>query len=141
MLSRAIRQRFFDPQWVATHTRLQELRNRNPENLFHARVGGVQQGAVVELVLSHDQHKVGQAYFLAYGSPGLIAFADAFCEQLTQCALAEVPAVQLQTIQATLGLPNTEFHVVLLFNEILEKIKEYFAQLDADGVAPRLATK
>lgn len=141
MLSSAIRQRFFDPQRVATHTRLQKLQNQNQESIFHARVGGAQQGAVIELMLTHDRRKIEQAYFLAYGSPGLIAFADAFCEQLTQCALAELPAIQLQTIQTALGLPNTEFHVVLLFNEILERVKEYFAQLDADGVAPRVATK
>lgn len=135
MLGSAIKQRFTQPRWVATCERVQQLTTSGHTHSWAIRVGSQQQGAVLELLIAYQPTKIEQVYFLAYGSPTLIAAADAFCECLQQRCIQELAELQLSDLQNALSIPNTQYHVVLLLNECLEKIKEYFAQRATDEVA------
>lgn len=135
MLGSAIKQRFTRPQWVATDERLAQLAINELADTWTIRVGSQQQGAVLELHIGYRQGRIENAYFLAYGSPTLIAGADFFCESLQQLSAGELANLDLSSVQSVLSIPNTQYHVILLLNECLEKIKEYFAQRAADEVA------
>lgn len=141
MLSQAIKQRFLSPQRVATEQRLQQLEADTEGKVLTVRVGSLAQGAVVKLFLGYQQSTIARVMFQTYGSPTLIALTDAFCEQLEQRSIQDLPAVQLASLQQELSIPNTEYHTVLLLTECLEKIKDYFTQRAAGGLAPQLATK
>src|SRR5699024_778475 len=82
------------------------------------KVGGVDQGAIVQVWLHCQESRLSQVRFRAYGSPTLIAFADAFCEALEGAPVSILDDFQLVSIQQQLEVPNTEIHVVMLFGEI-----------------------
>ncbi len=88
------------------------------------RAGGLEQGAVVELYFSVEGSCLIDVRFRAYGSPTLIAFADAFCEALEGQPVSFLTDYELGAIQQQLQVPNTQIHVVMLFNELLHHLRQ-----------------
>jgi len=91
------------------------------------KVGGVDQGAIVQVWLHCQESRLSQVRFRAYGSPTLIAFADAFCEALNGLSINSLHEFQLISLQQQLEVPNTEIHVVMLFNELLQDLQQGIA--------------
>lgn len=94
------------------------------ESCLMFRAGGVEQGAVAEVYLCVQESRLEKVRFRAYGSPTLIAFADAFCEALEGLRVDSLAEFELLGLQQQLAVPNTEIHVVMLFNELLQDLRQ-----------------
>lgn len=121
MKSAQITRRFRAPTFALGDTK--EL----SQDVLTFKVGGAEQGAIVQLWLHCAQARLSQVRFRAYGSPTLIAFADAFCEALDGLPIISLDGFQLNGLQQQLEVPNTEFHVVMLFNELLQNLQQGIA--------------
>src|SRR5690625_4085595 len=121
MLNKEIARRFHAPAFVFTGNDVA----RDSYLVFEA--GSAAQGALVTLFVQHHESRLGQVRFRAYGSPTLIAFADAFCEALDGLSINSLHEFQLISLQQQLEVPNTEIHVVMLFNELLQDLQQGIA--------------
>ncbi|HLS17745.1 MAG TPA: iron-sulfur cluster assembly scaffold protein [Paenalcaligenes sp.] len=120
MLNKEIARRFHAPAFVFTGNDVA----RDSYLVFEA--GSAAQGALVTLFVQHHESRLQQVRFRAYGSPTLIAFADAFCEALEGAPVSILDDFQLVSIQQQLEVPNTEIHVVMLFGEILQNLHQKY---------------
>jgi|GEM_PF-4571121 len=118
------------------------------EHLLRVSAGSYDQGAMVVLFIvwqgSSESGRIGQARFLAFGEPSVIALADALCAALEGLDSAALADFSLQPLQQALGLPNTALHVVMLFNEVLELLRGQLAdrlQVSAETLTQAATTK
>jgi len=118
MKNAQITRRFHAPGFAVTDT------DSSGQDTLSFKVGGVDQGAIVQIWLHCHGSRLAQVRFRAYGSPTLIAFADALCEALEGLSINSLHEFQLISLQQQLELPNTEIHVVMLFNELLQDLQQ-----------------
>jgi len=142
MYSSEVLQRFRAPQF-AEHAhddgpRAQHAAHR-PELLV--RAGSLSQGALLELRAQVEAQRLRSLRFRAYGSPGLIALADAFCAAAQDLPLSELAQFSLSPLQQRLDIPNTEIHVVLLLTEALQKLNTELQASTQDKLATDLLSK
>src|SRR5690625_7684734 len=117
MKNAQITRRFHAPSFAVTDT------DTSGQDTLSFKVGGVDQGAIVQIWLHCHGSRLSQVRFRAYGSPTLIAFADALCEALEERSINSLHEFQLISLQQQVELANTEINGVMVFNEHLQAVQ------------------
>lgn len=122
MYSDTVRARFMQPQFAGT---------LEGEQVLQARVGAQEQGAVMEIYIALDAHRVQAARFKAYGCGACIATADYLCELLVGMPIDQLEQFDTQPLIAALDLTGIKLHCAWLASEVTEQLWLAWRQLEA----------
>lgn len=115
---KAVMQRFMQPAFAGVLTTEQGC------SVYTAKVGSVEQGALLELMLqvNNATQQVSNAHFKMYGCAACIATADLLCEQLISLNLTQLQSFNAQKLAQTLLLPAVKMHCVWLAAEAIDQV-------------------